>query len=1039
VEIDSEHEDNIQNPSHFEHKQAIYDYFEHDAFELEEYDNDYPMQDVDAHTVHGNPPSSPPTNILRNSYDTAIPVDSGEENDQEAELDSKSGRERSKSVQSTSTIAIDLPSKKKQALSRMMPALMINKLAQQEAQKSKPRTVRESKKDNVSDGPLLPGQTRVQVAAKPKEIWEIKGDSESELEVDSDSDESAHSSAEVSDNDEIVGLYDQNMPQFKKQKLIKHAELGLSDPVNANFPARRKISKGAINNIRDPNGIQYMLARGKRTHESNFAEGEPRDGQRSRFKLDVITNGARGQGTSKQTMLSFSSSKGPKKPKSSHSRNRTSLPSGSKSAALERGGDSESDEVQFVEVPDKKTMKKQKKRAIRLHKKANGVYTIIRKDHIIASGRSRETAFITLQLEEEDRFYDTFVPPKSDGGSRKSKKSAQFPPSPVGVAYSSQETRQDTDDSATKPNPEIPSDFRLSVLSVGRFFNATTYIRKRWLFEAVNASSESQEHLQSFEMFGFELDLGLGIDNFSSTLPNICEALLEYATSLPDPDADRLNDQWSIFLHLVSQYITWYLKHGDDDAVQHFYQNTKREITKLVDSIQQLGLKHIETPILIICRFLIDASLRLRDSSNIDGADSLGLLNASANLAMGTLFKVGFVGIVDDLINDSDLDGSTTSRCATELWVCLIHILDRSAGQRGALGQETAKIHPFWDLLLGNLQQCIVNRSSKSGAMFFVTEDIWLAIFILCTLSRFSTTGMAVSQSHLPPCWDVVVFALGLVRLEGSLLGNEETEADKKRDKYIALLVVRCFQLHNTWKWGLGTAFKMLYKLGGIFKSRSYANLLHEGANYPEFFRQTNWDLLASYHENDSAYAVFLKLVHRAFNDPSCSSWLKKLESLAVPIGSLPFTKDKPPVGDRELAKLFNRFAATALLADLNRDAYADKVSRARNYVIFSTADQESRLAIICGIQNWACLLIERRMKVSVMGDWIEELTKTLAAEHKELTAIQPETSKVKKKIKSVYDDIKYLLGAITNIYDAYRKNALYPEPFLLRMSHSSI
>ncbi|KAF4610904.1 hypothetical protein D9613_006770 [Agrocybe pediades] len=1029
IEVDSD-EGDVPAPI-LDEDQAIYDYFGGDGG-FQAYDDDFPMQEIDNHSVHERTPSPTRSPILQNTYDTAIHVDSDDEDDARAGPSSSTGEGRSKSVRSSSAILVDLPARHKQALSKMWPALMINKVAQAEAAKlanANKRKERDAKKDNATNGPLLPGQTRVQVSAKPKEVKEIKGDSESEVEIESDSNDSTHSSANVSDEDEILKLHnDTGHRPLQKRKIIKLAELDLSDPV-VSHPEKKRHKR----RIHDPLPIQYMLTRGKRVERddrgSNVGHAPARSKKPSTFKLDVVTRDARGKGAGKQTMLSFNTSKDPAS-KSSGAKHRASR---SVTPQNDYNHFDDDKEVQIVKVEhqDPKVRAKEAKKQRRRAKKKNGVYTISAKDRIITSGRSRETAFITLQLEVEDQFYKAFVPPKMDTQWEKRIKRLKSAPAPKRAHYPSQEPglEPDEDERPTTHGLQVPSDFRISVLSVGRSFGPATYIRNGWLFEAVNASNPQEVPAPSpVEMFGFELHVEQDIANFSSMLSNVCESLLEFVTSLPDPEADRMHAPWSTFLHAVCQFLTWHMKHGEDGLVRELHQAAKQEILKLLEHIQELGLKHIEPPVLITCRFLMDMSTRLqafnKDTNDDEAVDPL---IASADLTIWALLKVGFDGIVNDLIEDLDLDGSTTSRYAAELWVCTIHILDRVAKPEAEKG---AMNHPFWDLLQDNLRKSIMDRPSKPDAMFLMTEDIWLTIFIVCTLSRFSVHGMAVSQSHLPPCWDIVVFALENVRLNAPLLGSRETEADRKRDKYIALLIVRCFQLHNTWKWSLGTAFKMLYKLAGVFKSRSFANLLHEGTEYPEFFRQTDWGLLASYEEDDSAYAVFLKLVYRAFNDPACASWLKKLESIAVPIGSLPFTKSAPP-SDADLAKLYNRFAAAALLSDLNRSVCADKVAKARNYVSFSTADKDSRHAIICGVQNWACLLIERGMPVSVIGDWIEEMAETLSSEQKEL-ALLPEGRELMKRTETVHTDIKFLLGAVSIVYDAYQKHALYPEPFLL-------
>jgi len=91
--------------------------------------------------------------------------------------------------------------------------------------KGLPRTRKDKRRESVSadeaDGLLLPGQTKVQRIANPKDVKDIKGDSESEVETDAHNDSdppspfrtlfSRRGSSDKSESDsdavEIVGMY----------------------------------------------------------------------------------------------------------------------------------------------------------------------------------------------------------------------------------------------------------------------------------------------------------------------------------------------------------------------------------------------------------------------------------------------------------------------------------------------------------------------------------------------------------------------------------------------------------------------------------------------------------------------------------------------------------------------------------------------------------------------------------------------------------------------------------------------------------------
>ncbi|KAH9936512.1 uncharacterized protein B0H18DRAFT_1164925 [Fomitopsis serialis] len=108
-----------------------------------------------------------------------------------------------------------------------------------------------------------------------------------------------------------------------------------------------------------------------------------------------------------------------------------------------------------------------------------------------------------------------------------------------------------------------------------------------------------------------------------------------------------------------------------------------------------------------------------------------------------------------------------------------------------------------------------------------------------------------------------------------------------------------------------------------IFKSRNFANLSDETPELPSFLRHSDISLLFENKLSDTAYTLLLKLVVKAAGDTrprndgdhgtvGPSPKVKKLLSLCIPRGSVPFTKGKPPTS-QHLSMLYNRFSAVAV------------------------------------------------------------------------------------------------------------------------------
>jgi hypothetical protein len=300
------------------------------------------------------------------------------------------------------------------------------------------------------------------------------------------------------------------------------------------------------------------------------------------------------------------------------------------------------------------------------------------------------------------------------------------------------------------------------------------------------------------------------------------------------------------------------------------------------------------------------------------------------------------------------------------------------------------------------------------------------------------TTGLP----RLPACWDLVVFALKKIRL------SEDPKTDLgmpsamllQRDKYIGLVMTRCFHLRERWRWKLDDASILFNQLAVIFRSRKFVNLRHEGTGYPKFFRDRNWDLLASYDPKDTAFVIFIKLIVQAAKDDQGSMQgklslkVKKLLSLAVPVASLPFSTTNPPTL-HELTMFYNRLSAVAIAVYLELDEYDFRTRQAREYIKFADADDTTRSAVIGGMMNWAIMMVNREIKLDAIATWIGEMAQVLSVELKEtsikVTADESNKANTLRRDRLILLSC-VLLGAVRHILTAYNGLGRYPDPSLL-------
>lgn len=951
----------------------------------------------------------------------------------------------------------------------MLPKSMAFALVKQAATSSTTKKHRRSSTppadgSDDDEGPLLPGHTRTRKATNLKDHRAIKGDSESEQEIEADLDTtklafkrrsrrvSVSDSSSVSDEVEfvhsvrhrrkaqIVDLVSDSGTSSEDEMDDLSIQAHIADSYTP-FSGRSVVHSGS-GRLRDVSLIDWMLTRtrtigGKRGERKKEGSGRKQAKDRSsKYKFDVTRRGVKHE---RQTLLSFDGhdkSKGRYRPKDTLAPYEATSHSGPSEASNKISVDRDDDDY-VLENDHRKMSWKEREKVRKARAKKQGLYTFASKDqgqtHI--EGGRRKTAFITVDLQDEGFHYA--LAPQQDRAQTQNwammfKPVPELPPAQSrdkinhGDAVQHESTVPHVKPKKKKQERIIPGDLGIPLLHSGKSFGPSTSIRKGWLYELMGLITSAQEPIlpPSTNSCGFELEPTMGANKLASILPDICGTLFEFVTDLPEVDSEA-TIKGAVIMRVVLLLISWFRKTEGEDVFASLREAGEREIARLIGKIQKLTLPFVDIPIVATCWFSVEMCARL--GCRLEGQHPTGILKESAMTLINLLLQVGLEKPITIVKSDADMTELSVPHLAAELWVSLIHLL----GECDSLEKVNKRIHPFWLLLMTGIQS--QTESQKPRTNLEASETIWYTIFSVCALSQYSVHGMTTGAPRLPACWDLVVFALKKIRL------NEDPKTDLgmpsamllQRDKYVGLVMTRCFHLRERWRWKLDDASILFNQLAVIFRSRKFVNLRHEGTGYPKFFKDRNWDLLASYDPKDTAFVLFVKLIVQAVKDDQggvpgkLSLKAKKLLSLAVPVASLPFSKTNPPTL-HELTMFYNRLSAVAIAVYLELDEYDSRTRQAREYIKFADADDTTRSAVIGGMMNWAIMMVNREIKLDAITAWIGEMAQVLSVELKE-TNLSVTIRRDRLILLSCV-----LLGAVRHILTACIGLGRYPEPSLL-------
>lgn len=995
-----------------------------------------------------------------------------------------------------------LNASKRKALGRMMPNVMVNKMVNEARKKQAPPPKRMRSaivESDVEEGPLLPGQTRVRIGERGKNL-DIKGDTESE--------ESESHNPALSDGDNSVQFdsdAEEGHPKGPKKSSLK--------PQHVPYLSDHSMEESSGDEV-DDTKIQAWLANRQRpgVHVMKRVGLQPRAPRAEGHLVDYMlagtrTIGARGRSTvqkktsslkyvtkSQRTLggrsgLNIVTSRPQKKQQTllsfgGHGKVKTRREKGGGQSRhpgvprKENAGahvDEESEpEILIYRIggmesaADAAARKKRKdtKRA------GAGQYTFAQKNTHITSGRRRTLNAITVDVEDEG-FHRALAPVRNStrpvprqvnniSGVRRNHDGSTMSEPEVLQVNSELSSPQQRLHKRHQPLPsvdhrrDIKLDFDIHFLPSGISFAPNTFIGKGRLNEVVTLISGGDSVFvpNSYAAHGIELGPSTSNSDLSQSLVAIVDGLLNYTLGPVENHTTGDTGRWENLIYVAGQLLTLLPSQSTmeeclllDGALQEQFL---RLVTLVEERDELLGYDDgsLSVPLLNIYWFAIEMLVRFSCSmqkSHPELTIDMKNLIKYISLLVDRLHSYGMERTLEPVLGGSEkLDAHLIPQRTAELWVCLFHLISNcevNTSDDSSAGQQ----HPFWRVIFLALQ-----RTDTAQSALEASESTWRTIFSLCALSQFSVHGMTTSTCRLPASWHLVDFALGKIRLGV----DPETDRDlpdrtlDKRDEYVWMIASRCFILSSRWHWQLDEASSMFNHLADIFRSRKFANLRREASDFPAFMLKNDMQLLSKYKSSDTAFQIFLKLVAQAFRDGSstdvpaaqrlATGKLNKLLALAIPVGSVSFTKTAPPTV-HELSMLYNRFSAVAVAIHLNPSPanIRNRLSHARRFVNFKEADDTTRVACIRGMMHFAILMCHHHVALDEVLSWLAEMTIVLADEYRDIDvptnkAVVEPTSTVAKH-RTVFS-IQVLLGAIRRIIETSATDlpGQYPDPALL-------
>jgi hypothetical protein len=577
-----------------------------------------------------------------------------------------------------------------------------------------------------------------------------------------------------------------------------------------------------------------------------------------------------------------------------------------------------------------------------------------------------------------------------------------------------------------------PSEFR--VLPQNISFGSNTYLGRGWLRDLLaELSGQGVIAPPPFSVQEVELDSMMDIGVFAKVFVSTVDRLL---ATLQIGTAKLMVDwnEWQSTLHPLFRLFTW-LVSGGYSITESLRDNALERASRLATHLDaELERTHTtETKAFLLSARWVSFELLLR----VHGASGSIPLRALSTALARHLFQPAFLKPAASAFPlPTVIEKLDPSQHLFQVWICLFHTLEHLAKwfhEPTGDGTASPDTHPIWQLVRSTWE-------SEKLSDLDASEKHWSSIFNICAVSQFSPLGISSGVPHLSACWDMVLLALRRIRLVTGQTDDSQIPRRRviKRDQYIRLLFSRCFFLRKPWLWNLKDASAVVGLLSDVFKNRKFSNLNGEVSDFPSFVRHDDMSLLSEYRNSDTAFGLFLKLAVLAVKDmrevavdPGLPFKLRKLMSVLIPVGSVPFTKDTPPTS-QELSMLYNRLSsiAIAIYLDPNAANANSRISQARRYVAFKDADLSTRRACIRGMMHFATIAYRLQLPLSLTLEWMTEATDVLLDEYR---AFPPNDTRFELKNRIVLT-LQLLIGSLRRILECIGKRdpKVYPDPVFM-------
>ena len=577
-----------------------------------------------------------------------------------------------------------------------------------------------------------------------------------------------------------------------------------------------------------------------------------------------------------------------------------------------------------------------------------------------------------------------------------------------------------------------PSEFR--VLAPDISFGPNTYLGRGWLRDLLaELSGQNVTAPPQFSVLEVELNSRMDFADFAEVFISTVDRLLATLQfGMAKLMADW--DEWQNTLHPLFRLFTWMVSGGysiTEPLRNDTLQRASRLATHLDDELARTS--STETRAFLLTARWVSFELLLR----VHGASgSIPLRTLSTALAKN-IFQPAFLKPAVSAFPDSTvIEKPDATQQLFQVWICLFHTLEHLAKwfhEPTGGGIMSPDTHPI-------LQLAQSAWESEKLSDLDASEKLWSTIFNFCAISQFSPLGISSQIPRLSACWDIVLLALRRIRLVTGQADDTHIPRRRmiKRDQYIRLLFSRCFFLRKPWSWNLRGASALFGLLSDVFKNRKFSNLNGEASDFPSFVRHDDMSLLSEYRNSDTAFGLFLKLtvlavkdMREVVDDHGLPLKLRKLMSVVIPVGSVPFTKDSPPTS-QELSMLYNRLSsiAVAIYLDPNATNTNSRITQARRYVAFKDADLSTRRACIRGMMHFSMIACRLQLPLTITLEWMAEATDTLLDEYHAAFPSDP-----RRELKNrIVLTLQLLIGSLRRILECMGKAGLktYPDPVFM-------